>query len=120
MNASPNPPRCKTRRRLNALSVAKMFIEMQRYPVTMHELVGHTGLAIMTVRSYVLTLHKLGGCYIAHWEQDRRGEHRTPAFTIGDKRDAKKPVTSAAERSRRYRAKLAHLHMLHATAGAAA
>jgi DNA-binding CsgD family transcriptional regulator len=118
--AALNQPRCRSRRRLNALSVAQIVVELQRCPTTLHELVEYTGLSIMTVRSYVLTLHKLGGCHIEHWEPDRRGAYVTPAWRMGAKRDAPKPTCSDAERAKRFRARLRNLSLVRATAGAAA
>lgn len=113
-----NPPRCKTRRRLNALSIAQMMVAIQDEALTLHELVDLTGLAIMTVRSYVLTLHREGGCHIAHWEQDSRGAYTTPAWRMGRKKDAAKPAKrTSATRSKDYRARLAQKQILSAMAG---
>lgn len=114
----PNPPRCTAPRRINALSVAEMMVAMQDNALTMHELVDLTGLAIKTVRSYVLTLHKIGGCHIAHWEQDKRGAWSTPAWRIGAKKDAQKPARIPDKvRSAAYRTRRAQQKMLAAMAG---
>ena len=112
-----NPPRCKSRRRINALSVAQMFVELQLGIVTMHELVTLTGLSLATVRNYVLTLHKLGGCHIASWETDSRGRHTTPAFTAGKGKDVPAPKMTEAERHRRHRDRMRQVRMQNAVAG---
>lgn len=109
-----NPPRCTTRRRLNAVSIAKLIKAMQEEAVTVHELVEVTGLCLFTVRHYVLTLHREQACHIKHWEQDSRGRFTTPAYTLGVGKDAKRPKMSESERAKRYRAKLAHAALLQA------
>lgn len=116
-----NPPRCTSRRRINALSVARMMVAMQDDALTIHELRELSGLALLTTRSYVLTLHREGGCHIEHWETDTRGRYTTPAYRLGKKRDAARPVVqSNAERHRAYRARMADLKALRALAGVTA
>lgn len=100
-----NPPRCTTRRRLNAVSIAKLIKAMQEEAVTVHELVEVTGLCLFTVRHYVLTMHREQVCHIKHWEQDSRGRFTTPAYTLGAGKDAKKPKVSESERAKKYRAR---------------
>jgi hypothetical protein len=81
-----------------------MMVEMQQHPSTMHDLSEHTGLAIGTVRRYVLVLHKYGGCHIAQWHPDKRGGLVIPAFSLGNKKDAARPgrqnPAAAVRRSR--------------------
>lgn len=113
-----NPPRCKTRRRLNALSVAKMIRAMQEGPSTVHELIEISGLSLFTTRHYVLTLHREQACHIAHWEQDSRGHYSTPAYAMGEGKDAKKPKRiTGAQRSKIYRQRVKQLETLRALAG---
>jgi hypothetical protein len=102
-----NPPRCKTRRRLNALSVAQMMVAMQEEAHTVHELCALVGLSLATTRHYILTLHREGGCHIEHWEQDCKGRHVTPSYRLGKRKDAIKPRRTRAESGRAYRAKKA-------------
>jgi hypothetical protein len=111
-----NPPRCKTKRRLNALSVAQMMVAMQDEAHTVHELRELVGLSLYTTRHYVLTLHREGGCHIAHWEQDGRGRYTTPAYRLGKRRDAVRPVICNKARSKAYRARKAQQAMLYALA----
>jgi hypothetical protein len=100
-----SPPRSPIRRRLNAVSIARLMVALQDEAMTVHELQELVGLSLFTTRHYVLTLHREGGCHIAHWEQDRYGRHTRAAFRLGKQRDAVKPVLCAAERQRRLRAR---------------
>lgn len=111
-----NPPRCKTQRRLNALSIARLMVALQEDAYTTHELREMVGLSLVTTRDYVLTLHREGGCHIAHWEQDSRGRYTTPAYRLGKKRDAVRPVQCNAERQRRARARQKQVATLFALA----
>lgn len=111
-----NPPRSITKRRLNALSIARLMVAIQDEGLTCHELREMVGLSLFTTRHYVLTLHREGGCYIAHWEQDKRGRYTTAAYRLGKKRDAVKPVMCGAERQRRARAKAKQVKTLFALA----
>lgn len=112
-----NPPRCKTKRKLNALSIARLMDALMDGPCTTHELVAVSGLSLGTVRHYVLTLHRESVAYIAHWEQNSRGAYTTPAYMLGRKRDAIKPVMGASERNKAWRARRRQIELIHATAG---
>lgn len=114
---SPNPPRCTTRRRINAIALSKLIVTMQDMPCTYHDLVDATGLNITTIRHYLLALHKEGGCYICGWEKNSRGIDCTPVFSLGRGRDKPRERKSDAARNRTYRAKKAQIAMLHAMAG---
>lgn len=111
-----NPPRSLTKRRINALSIARLMVALQDEAMTVHELQELVGLHLFTTRNYVLTLHREGGCYIAHWEQDKRGRYTTAAYRLGKMRDAVKPVMCSAERQRRARAKAKQVKTLFALA----
>jgi hypothetical protein len=84
-----------------------MMVAMQDEAHTVHELCELVGLSLATTRHYILTLHREGGCHIAHWEPDRRGRHVTAAYRLGKRKDAIKPRISRAESARAYRARKA-------------
>lgn len=112
-----NPSRCKTHRRINALSVVKMMRALQADACTTHELVEVSGLCLVTVRRYVLTLHSEGVAYIEHWEQDRRGTYTTPAYRLGCHKDAVRPKKSQSLRCKEWRARKKHQAVTAALAG---
>lgn len=105
-----NPPLCKTKRRINALSLAKLIVSMEG--MTVYELAEITGLHYTTVRHYVHALHKEGGCHVSHWEPDGRGRHVTAAYSLGRKKDADKPRISSSQRAKMYRARIAQRDVL--------
>jgi hypothetical protein len=111
-----NPPRSPIRRRLNAVSIARLMVALQDEAMTVHELRELVGLSLFTTRHYVLTLHREGGCHIAHWEQDKRGRYVTAAYRLGKKRDAVKPVLCNAERQRRARLRAKQVQTMFALA----
>ena len=115
-----NEPRTiRKTRRINALSVARMMVLMQGGPMSLHDLVAEVGLSIGTVREYVLTLHREGGCHIASWAQDRRGRYTTPQYVSGPGRDARQPKKTVEEINRAYRERQRQLRTLMALAGKA-
>lgn len=113
-----NPPRCTSRRRLNALSIARLMAALMDGACTAQDLAEASGLCLDTARHYVLTLHREGIAYIAQWEQNSRGVYTTPAYRLGARRDADKPRQSGAERGRAYRARRKQIALIQATAGA--
>jgi hypothetical protein len=112
-----NKPRCKTRRRLNSISLAKMIVAMMSDASSVHELAEITGLDAQTVRHYVLTLHREGGCFIEHWIADSLGRHQTPSYYLGHGKDAKKPVLPRTEQKRRSYEKRKQREAMFALAG---
>ena len=101
-----NPPRCRSHRRINAISVTKMILAMQEGPSTAQDLVEASGLSLHTCRHYILTMHREGAAHITAWERAPNGAYRTPAYALGAGRDVSPPKPiSTAERSRLRRAK---------------
>lgn len=115
-----NPPRNKSVRRVNCIALTKMVKAMQEGPHTLHDMVEVTGLAIMTVRHYVLSMHAEQVVHIDHWEQDSRDRYTTPAYVMGPGKDAKRPVVGQKESNRRYRARQQMKRVLDALQGTAA
>jgi hypothetical protein len=109
--------KCPTRRRLNAVSIAKMTVAMIESACTAEELVQATGLHLKTIQSYVLTLHREHGCYIESWDEDAAGRQTIARYMIGQKPDAKRPRRPSGERARAYRARKAQERTLLAIQG---
>lgn len=110
-----NPPLCTSRRRINAVSLSKFIVAMQDAPCTYADLVEATGLCKVTVRHYLLALHKEGGCHIVGWEKNSRGADTAAVFVLGRGRDKPRERKTCADRSRAYREKVNHLAMIRAT-----
>lgn len=73
-------------------------------PRTYMELAEFTGLHLRTCQRYVKALHDAKLVHVAGWEEDPLGRFSIAAFVFGRGRDAKRPVLSATEKKRRYRA----------------
>lgn len=114
---NPVPKHNKTRRRINAVSIAKLIKAMQENNYTVRELTELVGLHVYTVRSYVLTMHREGACHIAHWERDTMGRYQIAAYALGPGKDAKRPTLDAKERGRMYRQRVRQQKALFALAG---
>lgn len=105
-----------TRRRISHLSLVRMIKAMQEEPLTVYELAEASGLTPVTVRQYVLTMHREKACHVGHWEQDGRGRYSTAAYVLGKGKDAAKPK-ARVDRSgymKAYRQRVAMLKTLQA------
>jgi len=106
------------RRRINAVSVTLMLKMLQYGPETVHDLREATGLCVITVRNYVLTMHREGVVRIAHWEQDSRGRYVTKAYVMGPGKDVKKPAPkNRSALNRQYRERARQIELQQAVCG---
>lgn len=98
------PGMTRSTKRLNAKCAAEMTRAMLAGKPTLHELVEHTGLSLMTVRAYVKAMHLIGCCHISGWRTDKRGAYTTPTWSLGAFPDAVKPLPLEEKaRARAYR-----------------
>lgn len=91
--------------RLNALCVAKMIRYMQEVPSSVHDLAEYTGLAVSTVRRFVLALAREKAIHVTAWEQDGLNRYTTKVYSFGEGKDVirPQPVKSLALRRREKR-----------------
>jgi hypothetical protein len=103
--------------KMNAISYGKLVAAMLDGTLTKHELADHTGLHYSTICQYTRELHLQGAAHIDHWEKDSYGRDSMPVFRIGRGKDAKRFKMTAADRTRRTRAKKASLELISMMAG---
>lgn len=93
--------------KVNALSFAKMMALLRDQAVTRVQITDMIGVHKMTVSHYTKYLKRERLIFIQEWRPDSYGRLVVPAFRMGDRPDAPRPVgISSTERGRRYRARL--------------
>ena len=97
------PASYKAPRHVNSLAYANMVRAFVDGPHTVHDVAEITGFSLFTARHHTLSLYSRGAVHIAHWEQDSRGRYCTPAYAIGNKKDAIKPKVTNSQRGKAYR-----------------
>lgn len=106
--------------KINHLSVAKMLAYLIEVPATPNELAEHTGLHPKTTRKYMHALHDEGVAHISGWEPDSQGKPRTPVYTFGSGKDAKKPIKSKTLANQQWRARKQQMDIQAAMCGVSA
>jgi hypothetical protein len=99
--------------KITALSQAVILRELYEGPISIAGLIAASGCGETTIVSYLKALRKLKLVRIGGWDVALNGAAVIPCFEWApDKKDAPKPVKTAAERSRKSRAlkKLKELH----------
>lgn len=101
------PPNNKGRKlsKVNALAFAHLVKYLNEASYSCAELAEMTGLHYVTVLDHTRTMHKVGALHICAWHPDSRGRHLIKIYAIGERRDAKRPKKTPAERQAAYRTK---------------
>ena len=101
------PPNNKGRKlsKVNALAFAYLVKYLNEACYSCAELAEMTGLHYVTVLDHTRTMHKVGALHICAWHPDSRGRHLIKIYAIGERRDAKRPKKTPAERQAAYRTK---------------
>lgn len=86
---------------------------------TVRAIVERTGLHAQTVRDYIVIMRRQKLLYVSDWCEDKQGRLGSPAYSLGNKPDARRPLQklTGAERTIRYRSKRRYRELLHTTAG---
>lgn len=88
---------------------AILFKHLLDSPMTAHELAAETGVHIVTAQRLMRILKQYKVVHICAWEKDSRGRDVTPVYKLGTGKDKPKAKMTTAERTKRYRDKLAGL-----------
>lgn len=106
--------------KVNAMSLGHLVRALSCEPMSYAELAEETGLHYHTVREWVNAMHQVHAVHVAAWATDTRGRHNSPLWQLGvDKRDARKPTLTAAQRQQRLRDRKKQAAMIGMMTGAA-
>ena len=103
--------------RVNAIAFAHLIKGLSHGDMTTAELAEVTGLNIGTVYAYCREMHRLKAVHICSYNPDARGRHNLKVYALGEKRDARRPRMSSADRQAKYRVKRRLAQMAQVTAG---
>lgn len=108
--------------RIGHICIAKMIGALLHGPQTVAELSELSGLTEYTVRRYVKAMRKERAVHISAWDEDAAGRATAAAYSLGEGRDAKRPLRPRdnAIRMRKYRERMKQAAMNNALAGALA
>lgn len=102
---------------VSALTLAQLIKYMLEGEHNCFKLADLTGLHYVTVLRYTRAFYREGVAHIAHYDKDNRGCHSIKVYALGPGRDATRPKLTRAQKTARYRAKMAQIKMLQMMAG---